>query len=263
MIPVWDEYTQPLGEALVSLRTQERSVRVIVVDNASRTELPALDGSDEVVRAPHRLSLGAARNLGLRHVTTPFVIFWDADDVMLPGALNTLEQALEADTGLVLFGMAIRESPSGLRHRWPRPWLARLVRVPRVLAVLHCVWSQFPTTGATIIRTDAARVSGGFADAQSGEDWCLGASLVFRGRIGWTEEFGRIYRLNPQSVWARHLTIRHQRQHALAVRQRLRDDPDVPRWCKCLMPTIWLAQYAALGAHALVALVRTTTWGSS
>jgi glycosyltransferase involved in cell wall biosynthesis len=208
------------------------------------------------VRAPRRLSLGAARNLGLSIVDTPFVIFWDADDVMLPGALQVLETGIEAVVDRVLFGMAIRESPSGVRHRWPRRWLAKLVRFPRLLAVLHCIWSQFPTTGATIIRTDAARAGGGFADAESGEDWCLGASLAFRGRLGWTEEFGRIYRLYPESVWAQHLTVGHQREHARAVRQRLREDPGIPDWARALSPLIWLGQYTALGAHALVVAAR-------
>jgi hypothetical protein len=175
---------------------------------------------------------------------------------MLPGAMARLVAAVEADRGLVLFAMAIREFPSGRRHRWPRRWLSDLVRFPRLLAVLHCVWSQFPTTGATIIRADAARAVGGFANAESGEDWCLGASLAFRGRVGWTEQFGRIYRLYPESVWAQHLTVADQRAHARAVRQRIRDDPGIPGWARTAMPLIWLAQYAALGVHALVVAAR-------
>lgn len=257
VIPVWDGYAGALfKEALISLREQRTPFHLIVVDNASQASLPALEGDFEVVRTSQRLSLGAARNVGLSRVDTPFVIFWDADDVMLAGTLAKLERAISADAGLVLYGMAIREAPSGLRHRWPRPWLGRLVRFPRLLALIHCVWSLFPTTGATIIRSEAARAGGGFSDADSGEDWCLGASLAFRGRIGWSEEFGRIYRLYPQSVWARHLTIAHQRQHARALRRRLREDSGVPGWVQRLSPLLWLAQSSALAAHALVVAAR-------
>jgi glycosyltransferase involved in cell wall biosynthesis len=257
VIPVWDGYAGALfDEALRSLREQHTPFRLIVVDNASHASLPELEGDSKVVRTPRRLSLGAARNLGLSHVDTQFVIFWDADDVMLAGTMGKLARGISADAGLVLYGMAIREAPSGVRHRWPRRWLGTLVRFPRTLALVHCVWSQFPTTGATIMRAEAARAGGGFADADSGEDWCLGASLAFRGRIGWSEEYGRIYRLHPESVWARHLTIAHQREHARAVRRRLREDPGVPGWARSLFPIVWVAQYAALAAHALVVASR-------
>jgi glycosyltransferase involved in cell wall biosynthesis len=263
VIPVWDAYAgASLREALRSVRGQERPLRVILVDNASNVPLGQADEGMKLVRAAKRISLGAARNLGLSHVDTPFVIFWDADDVMLPGALAALEDGIEACSERVLFGLAIKESPSGARHRWPRPWLGGLVRFPRVLAVLHCIWAQFPTTGATIIRAEAARAGGGFADAESGEDWCLGVSLAFRGRIGWSEQFGRIYRLYPESVWARHLTVAHQREHARAVRHRIREDPAVPGWARGLSAPIWLAQYAALTAHALVVAVRSRAGGS-
>lgn len=256
MIPVWGGYTERLPAAMSSLRAQDQPFRIIVVDNASDTPLPALGEAVRVIRAPGRLSLGAARNLGLAEVDTTFVIFWDADDVMMPGALERLEAAIQAEPGLVLCGMAIRESPSGARHRWPRQWLGRLVRFPRLLALLHCVWSQFPTTGAAIMRSDAARAGGGFPDADSGEDWCLGASIAFRGRIGWSEEFGREYHLYPQSVWARHMTTAHQREHARAVRRRVREDRGVPGWARSLLPLICLGQYAALGGHALVVMAR-------
>jgi glycosyltransferase involved in cell wall biosynthesis len=262
VVPVWDAYAGPsLEAALQSLEEQEAGFHLLVVDNASTVPVPSPYGA-EVLRAERRLSLGAARNLGLGRVRTPYVIFWDADDVMLPGALVALQHALDEDEELVAFGMAIEEFPSGERHRWPRRWIGRLVRTPRLLAVLHCVWSQFPTTGATIMRAEAARAGGGFAEADSGEDWCLGVSLAFRGRIGWSEQAGRIYLLHASSMWARHMSIAHQRRHAAAVRARLRDDPGVPAWAKTMLPVIALGQYAALAAHAVVAASRRRSSGS-
>lgn len=256
VIPAWDGYAGTALEAAVaSLVQQDRSFRLVVVDNASTTRLPNLQGA-RVIRATRRLTLGAARNLGLADVQTPYVIFWDADDLMLPGALAILEEEIERDPGLVAAGMAIREAPSGQRHRWPRRWLQALIRFPRLLAALDCIWSLYPTTGATIMRTGAARASGGFADADSGEDWCLGVSLALRGRVGWTEVPGRVYLQHSESVWARHLTIAHQRVHARAVRRRLREDPETPEWLRAALPLISALQCAAIATHAGVTGVR-------
>jgi len=256
VIPVWDAYVADrLIDAVRSLREQDVQTRIIVVDNASQVALPMLPGVS-VVRSRARLSLGAARNLGLARVSTPYAIFWDADDVMLPGTLASLQSAIAADPGLIAFGEAIIEDPPGRRHRWPRPWIARLTRRPRLFAVLDAVWSMYPTTGATIMRADMVRDAGGYADSDSGEDWCLGVGLAFRGRLGWSERPGRIYRMHAGSVWAQHMTARHLLAHAAVVRERLRHDQAVPGWARRLLPLIQLGQYTALFAHQLVVLSR-------
>jgi glycosyltransferase involved in cell wall biosynthesis len=256
VLAVWDGYVAGLiSVALASLRGQDVAVPIVVVDNASDVELPDLPDA-QVIRSPRRLSLGAARNLGLDHVRTPYVIFWDADDEMLPGTLGFLQDAIGADQDLVAFGASIVEDVSGSRHRWPRHWMPALARWPKLFALIDCVWSLYPSTGATIMKTESARGAGGYGDAESGEDWCLGVSLAFRGRIGWSERPGRIYSLDEGSVWARHMTARHQLHHARNVRLRIREDSGIPRWARSGLPLIALAQYAAIGAHVLVAELR-------
>ena len=256
VIPAWDRYAgEPLRAALRSVLDQAGPKHVLVVDNDSHTELTVVDGV-EVVRTGQRLTVGGARNHGLTAVETPYVVFWDADDVMLPGTLAFLEREIEADHRLVAYGAAIVEAPSGMRHRWPRRWIGTLARAPRALALLDCIWSQFPTTGATIMRTDVVRASGGYADADSGEDWCLGVSLAFRGSIGWSERPGRLYALDPESMWARHMGPRDQLQHAAAVRRRLRDDAAVPAWARAALPLIAVGQSSAIAAQAARAGLR-------
>lgn len=248
-MPVWDEYVSDrLQEALASIRAQEAAPAIMVVDNASRVPLPELPGTT-IVRTNGRLSLGAARNLGLAHVRTPHVVFWDADDVMLPGALGLLEQGVASAPGLAAFGAAIIEESSGKRHRFPRRRVATLARVPRAFALLHCIWGLYPTTGSTIIDAELARAAGGFSDADSGDDWCLGVSLAFRGRIGWSERPGRVYTQHASSIWARHSTVRFLIRHCAMVRNRIRTDPGIPRWVKRLLPPIAVAQWAAILAH--------------
>lgn len=256
VVPVWDEYVaELLPQAIASIREQDPRPDIIVVDNASAVSIADPAGAT-VVRAPRRLRLGEARNLGLARVNTPYVVFWDADDVMLAGTLAFLEGKIASAPGVAAFAAAIIEDPSGKRHRHPRRWAARLMRSPRLFALLHCVWSMYPTTGATIIDTELARAAGGFADADSGEDWCLGVSLAFRGRIAFAERPGRLYRVHEHSMWARHMSPRHQLRHARQVRDRIRMDRAIPGWARALRPLIALGQWLAILTHTALEAVR-------
>ena len=257
VIPVWDDYvSERLNEALQSVRAQSTPPPpVVVVDNASAVALPTLPGA-WVLRAPKRLTLGAARNLGLARVQTPYVVFWDADDVMLDGTLSFLEAAITADPAVVAFGAAVLEEASGQRHRWPRRWITRLVRSPQRFALLNAIWSLYPSTGSTVMRTDAIRAAGGYSDADSGEDWCLGVSLAFRGRLGWSERPGRLYRVHPGSTQAQHMAPADMMRHARAVRHRIRTDSGIPEWARRSLPLLWLGQRAAIAAHVALERLR-------
>ena len=79
---------------------------MVVVDNASTVTVPRLKGTD-VVRTPQRLSAGEARNAGLRHVNTEFVMFLDADDELLEGALERARLEISSDPGLAAFAMSL------------------------------------------------------------------------------------------------------------------------------------------------------------
>ena len=259
VVPAWGWYARdPLDKVLVSLRSQQGEVRILIVDNASDAAVEPRDGV-EILRSEKRVTLGAARNLGLAHVDSEFVVFWDADDVMLAGTLRFLCQRLASHPDYVAWGLSIIEAETGQRHRWPRRCVSRLHRFPRLFAFLNCIWAMYPTTGTTLMRTDAVKATGGFADTDSGDDWALGASLLFRGRVGWDERPGRLYSSTPDSIWARHSTPRHLMAHAASVRRRTRADQAVPRWAKVALPVIALAQLLAI----LVAAVHSHGfWGA-
>ena len=129
VIPVADEAEgHSLIEAVRSLREQETQLRTVVVNNALRNPLPVLPGVS-IVRARERLTEGAARNLGLERVSTPFVIFWPPDAVMPPRTVPLLEEALRADERLVAFAI---ETPRDQVDRSGPPrngWVARLRNV--------------------------------------------------------------------------------------------------------------------------------------
>jgi hypothetical protein len=96
------------------------------------------------------------------------------------------------------------------------------------------------------MRTEAVRACGGYPDASAGEDWSLGAALLWRGPAGWSERPGRLYRTHSISTFQRHRTQAHLLEHARATRARLRRDGAVPRWCRLLLPLIAAVQYALI-----------------
>jgi glycosyltransferase involved in cell wall biosynthesis len=246
VIPAWGEYAGAwLDSSLSSLAAQGVPIEVLVVDNASAPPVAERPGAT-LVRLNRRLALGAARNAGLAQVQTPLVLFWDADDRMLEGTLSALSEALERVPGAVLAWARIVEDADGTPHHWPRPYGRRIARYPALLRAAQAVWSTFPTTGAVLIRTEAALACGGFGDAESGDDWVLGVSLAFRGRVVAVDHPGRLYLRRPGSVWARHSTSTHLRRHAAAVRARLRADPAVPAIWRVALPVLWALQTLAI-----------------
>jgi glycosyltransferase involved in cell wall biosynthesis len=79
-----------LGEAIESvLRQQNVDFEVLVVDDGSTddTSCVARRYSDVRLIQQPRMKLSGARNTGLRHARGRYIVFLDADDRLLPGAL--------------------------------------------------------------------------------------------------------------------------------------------------------------------------------
>ncbi|WP_235562983.1 glycosyltransferase family 2 protein [Microbacterium sp. Root53] len=133
IVPGWDVALYA-AEALASLQAQTLDAwRAVLVDDGSTDETGAVfarfAGRDERFRlAPHpsRRGLGAARNTGLELVDTPYVGFLDADDVMLPRALELLVGSLERSGSDVAVGAyaRLRPQPGGGYAPSPvQPWV--------------------------------------------------------------------------------------------------------------------------------------------
>ena len=245
VIPVWDDYVRYLPEAIESVRRNVAEAPIVVVDNASREALPNLEGCN-VVRSEARLSVGAARNLGLAAVTTEFVVVLDADDMLLDGALAFMCDRLAADPLLSIAAVSILDEGTGERHRTPRPFVSSLVRWPGLFALANSVWSLLPIQGCAIMRTQEARDAGGYPDADLGDDWVLGVSLAWRGRVEVSRKLGRYYRVTEGSISGREWGSRELRSNARLVRRRLLEDRGVPAWARMLLPAIATLQLAAI-----------------
>ncbi len=244
VIPVWGTYADHrLDRALESIRKQGVPATILLVDNAA--DPPLARPEVTIVRSETRVSVGAARNLGLQAVSTPMVLFWDADDVMLDGALVRLVDALHRDPDLVACATPLIDALSGRLHHWPRRWPLALSRLPLAFAALNAITSLYPVIGATI-RTAAAQEIR-FLEVDGGDDWVMAVSLSMRGRVALDDFPGRLYSRHDDSLsytWGTANVL----AHAKLVRARLRDDPMVPSTIRALLPAIWLCQHAVLRA---------------
>jgi glycosyltransferase involved in cell wall biosynthesis len=258
VIPVWDAYAgHGLLEAVASVRRQAVRAELIVVDNASEVELPALPDV-ELVRLDTRRSTGAARNAALERLRTPYVVFLDADDLLLEGALPALVEGLETASVGSAYTLSIVDGVTGRRYRSPRRLARALSRSPGLFALANTVWSLLPTQGCTIMRVHDVRGCGGYADSNHGEDWVLGVSLAFRGNVSFGPCPGLMYRRREDSPGASALSSRTLLDNARAVRVRVREDPAVPPWVRSALPLIAVAQWCAVRiAHPLYRSVRT------
>ena len=104
IVPVY-QAEKTLEACVESVRSQSYDDwNLILIDDGSRDSSPALCDAlaekDERIRVVHQPNGGvsAARNRGLSEVRSPWVYFLDADDLLMPGALETLYR-LAADNG--------------------------------------------------------------------------------------------------------------------------------------------------------------------
>lgn len=122
-------------EAIDSLRSQTRQdwTAVLVDDgstDATGSIFEAAAEADPRFRVVHhelQQGLSAARNTGLDLATTPYVGFLDADDVMMPRAVERLVGTIERTGSDLVAGAYVRLRPDGRGGYSPgdvQPWVA-------------------------------------------------------------------------------------------------------------------------------------------
>lgn len=240
VIPAWD-VADELAECLRSYETQNLCPALIIVDNASREALPISSGAEHV-RLERRVTVGAARNEGLARVKTPYVQFMDADDVLEPGGLDVLwELALRHPRYVAVSGASVAWDPESGRTapaRWPFSYAYRLHKWPLPFALVNSARDLFPITGPVLLKTDAAKRAGGFADGNWAEDWALGAALCFEGRVAMTKTVCTRFRTSENRY-----SLSDEKEGHFApswsgrrrVRERLRTSRVVPRLVRSLV----------------------------
>lgn len=128
-------------DALSSLRNQTLGEwTAILIDDGSRdatgrifAEAADSDPRFRVVSHERAVGLGAARNVGLDRVETPFVAFLDADDILTPSALERWVSTLDASGSDFVAGAYVRLRPTdeGYVAGPVQPWVAASTRPAR------------------------------------------------------------------------------------------------------------------------------------
>ena len=143
--------------AIASLRAQsEQRWRALLIDDGSVddtgavfSEAAASDHRFEVLHHHEARGLGAARNIGLDRVDTPFVGFLDADDELTPNALRLWLGALNASGSDFVVGAYVRTRETAGEYMPGRvqPWVAQATS-PRRLGV---TLAEHPNASANIV----------------------------------------------------------------------------------------------------------------
>ncbi|MGV9304222.1 MULTISPECIES: glycosyltransferase family 2 protein [unclassified Nonomuraea] len=121
VVITWNRKQEALASVGRLLALPERP-RVVLVDNGSG------DGTAEAVRQVHpaaevialRENLGAVgRNVGVKHLDTPYVAFCDDDTWWTPGSLTRAADVLDAFPRLAAVTARILVAPGGHARREP------------------------------------------------------------------------------------------------------------------------------------------------
>jgi mycofactocin system glycosyltransferase len=180
VMPAYEEDGSRIAATLDALGTV---ADVIVVDDGS--SVPLVVPGRSVVRLPRNAGPGAARNAGVERVTTPFVLFLDADAGLAAAGLLELVGHLD-DPRVGAVAPRVRPTAGGERasavHRY------EVVRSPLDMGTEPAVVQpgtkvSYVPSAVLLCRTAALREIGGFDPSlRYGED----VDLIWRlDRAGW------------------------------------------------------------------------------
>lgn len=191
-----------LPETLHSLQAQTlRAWEAIVVDDGSTDETAAIAASlaagDSRIRVLQQTwgGVAAARNAGAAAASADWLLFLDADDWLLPTALEQLVGTIEADPHLgAAYGGWIRVDLEGERITEERPSLAGDLFDA---FACRCVF----TVNSCLVRRSLVEEAGGFDGERSPvEDWDLWQRLARMGtEFGAVDSILAVYRTRPGS----------------------------------------------------------------
>ncbi len=180
VVPVYNRESI-VTDTLDSIASQHSLPRLIIVDNGSIdgtmqtiTEWAKLHSSKDfpvtILEEPSK-GASAARQKGLDSVTTPYVAFFDSDDVMRPDHISRITYSIQNNPEIDIFGWDILATELDGRQRiYPFH--------NRDIAFRHIFNSNF-STQRFAIKTEFLRKAGGWcAEVLGWNDYELGVRLI-------------------------------------------------------------------------------------
>lgn len=233
--------------------------RVLLIDDYSEDETVSLAQSSEgvdlkVVRPERKLGLGNARNEGIRHVDTPYLMWLDADDELLPSRAERMLESLETGADMVFDGAELFDGDSLTK--------VRDLRIPDFLLKEGAMVRSFernylPGPAWPALRTDLALRFGYDASLATGDDLDFilraikaGASIETLDLIGYRQyAYGSSLsrKLDLQRSCAKKALAKHAYED---VRRHYLDagfSPRIAAWGLCYMATFREEYESALG----------------
>uniref|UniRef100_A0AAU2JY49 Glycosyltransferase n=1 Tax=Streptomyces sp. NBC_00049 TaxID=2903617 RepID=A0AAU2JY49_9ACTN len=138
--------------ASVAAQTAFSRARIILVDNGS-TDSSVSIAHDFVSRYPNAELVsqpqgraGDARNMGMDMATTPYIVFWDADDIVPPRSLEVLRDTILKTRATVVVGRDKRV-PKPVKSPWHKYFgktvktVGSIVDVPDLIHSASC-WNK-------------------------------------------------------------------------------------------------------------------------
>lgn len=177
-----------LPETLASVRSQTlRPLNVILVDNDStdntlevmtRWQHDTEGDLNVTVLSEKRHGAAAARNAGLAAVTTPYILFFDSDDIMFPNHCADFADAIEASPDADILGRPVRLFTLN-NHRRKGSFVASH-------HMFNHIFRSILSTLRYIVKTDFVRQAGGWnTKAWGWDDYELGIRMLLKKpRIG-------------------------------------------------------------------------------
>jgi glycosyltransferase involved in cell wall biosynthesis len=246
-----------LEEAVRSVEQQE-TCELAIVDDGS-TEQPTLQLLDRlrsagvhVIRQENR-GLAAARMAGVAATTAPYVQPLDADDLLVPGALTVLADALDAD-------------PRAAAAWGDVAFFGEFELVARTADRLDpwTIWYLDELPGTSMVRRTVLAQTGGWRFENAYEDWDFWMTVAEQGLDGVRVPSVIFrYRRDPERMsaggLARHgeLLAELRARHPLlrAARRRNRRRSSAPLRMRLLFPLVELAPLSGWNRHRLRRLI--------
>jgi glycosyltransferase involved in cell wall biosynthesis len=224
VIPV-HQGADTIAEALESALSQDPPPdQVIVADDGSTDPLeralePYLDRID-LLRLPQS-GVAATRNVACRHASGDFVLFLDADDLLLPGKLEALVRLARKRPDRDILSTDLwfeRDGERAGRFGESNPFPAE--RDQRRTILERCFVAQVAARRSRLLAL------GGFDESlRSGEDWDLVLRMVLSGSLaGFDDAALGVYRIHAGSLTSSRADTLRDRERIL---EKALSNPDL------------------------------------